>query len=184
MAKLRGTTFINLKEFVKQRVGVKGWEKFLGRLAPEDRKEIEGVLPIGWYDYHLRIRALRVLESELGAGDPKIIEQFGRFGADRDLNTITRAFLKLASPSYVLEKTAEYWSRFHDYGSWKIVRNNNREITATLTDTPFDNELFCRELCGYILRLLELVGAKNIQIAHTLCKGRGDAVCEFKGGWT
>jgi hypothetical protein len=183
MAKLRGTTFINLKNFVKRHFGARGWENLLGHLSPEDRKEIEGILPIGWYDYNLRIRAVRIVISELGTTVPDILEQFGRFGAESDLGTITRAFLKLASPSYAIEKIGEYWSRFHDYGNWKVVRNSDREVTGTLTDTPFDDELFCRELCGYMQRLLELVGAKNIKIVHNLCKGRGDAVCEFKGSW-
>jgi eukaryotic-like serine/threonine-protein kinase len=183
MARIRGSAFITLREFVKERFGTAGWEKLLGRLSAEDRKEVDEILPIGWYDFRLRVRMLRILESELGVGDPKILEQFGRFGAERDLNTITRAFLKLASPSFALEKTGEYWSRFHDYGSWKVVRNSERAATGTLTDTPFDNELYCKELRGYMQRLLELVGAKDVKLIHTLCIGRGDKVCEFKGTW-
>jgi len=48
---------------------------------------------------------------------------------------------------------------------------------------PFKDELFCRELEGYLARMFELAGAKDMKVIHSECRSRGDTRCIFEGTW-
>jgi predicted hydrocarbon binding protein len=45
------------------------------------------------------------------------------------------------------------------------------------------HDVFCRNLCAYLQRLFELVGAKDVTVRHVACRTRGDAECEFVFRW-
>lgn len=182
MPQTRGTVFVTLRAFIGDRYGEREREMFIQALPPEDRAVFEVATSTGWYDFQGRLRALHALDRVLGAGDGLLVRDFGRFGAERDLSTVQRMFLRLANPAYVLEKSTDYWSRFYDFGRWEVARRPGG-ARAVLRDNPTPDPLFCHELGGYIHRMFELVGARQVTLAHSYCVGRGDAECCFEGGW-
>lgn len=93
-----------------------GWEAVVAGLEEEDRRALDGIVAIGWYSLPLYARVIRVLDRVHGSGDLQRVVALGRFEAERDLTTLHRIFLRLANPIFLLEKSAEYWRRFHDTG--------------------------------------------------------------------
>jgi hypothetical protein len=182
IAKTKGVGFANVKAFVEDRFGPEGWPKVTERLSPEDRDELTSVLSVGWYPVDLYARLIHALDEVHGYGDLSLIVQLGRYEAERDLTTIHRFFLKFTNPAFIVEKTADYWKRFHDTGQWKVVREGDMVI-GTLENWGIVDAAMCRELVGYLGRVLELVGAKNVLMEHPRCRGRGDPACYFQGRW-
>jgi hypothetical protein len=116
------------------------------------------IVAVGWYDDTILVETLRTVEEVLRERDPKIIETLGRFAAEQDLTRIHRVFLRMASPAFVLERATNLWRRFFDSGR-------------------------CRNLQGYLQRLFELVGAKDVTVGHPECRVYGGALCRFAIRW-
>jgi len=183
MAKTKGTGFVALKSFITRQFGYDDWRRFLSLLEPADRKKVEMPSAKEWYDLETWFRVLHVLSDNFGDDQRKVVLDFGRHEADRDLTSIQRLFLRLANPAFVLEKAGEYWRNFCDFGEWRIERVENG-ARAELADVPILDELYCTELLGYLGRMMELVGAKNLQTEHIQCRARGDDKCIFTGSWS
>lgn len=179
----KGVGFANVRAFVVDRYGEDGWGATLSRLSPEDRLALHTQLAVGWYPLELYARLIRAVDATHGGGDLSLLVPLGRFEADRDLGTIQRMFLRLANPAYVVEKVGEYWRRFHDSGRWEVVRQSECQVHASLCDWGCVDYALCRELIGYIGRVLELAGAQTVIVEHPRCRGRGDAECFFQGRW-
>jgi len=183
MAKTKGNAFVALKSFITRKFGYDEWRRYLSLVEPGERKKVEMPMAKEWYDLDVWYRALHLLAENFGDDRQKIVLEFGRHEAERDLNGIQRLFLRLANPAFVLEKAGEYWKNFCDFGEWKIERTENG-AWAELAGVPVVDELYCTELLGYLSRMMELVGAKNVVAAHEQCRARGDDKCVFTGSWS
>lgn len=183
MAKVKGVVIINTREFAFASGGEGAWNNVLARLTADDRDGMAAVIPVGWYDIGLYDHVNRALAETLGGRPEDVMEACGRFAAERDLRTIHRLFLRMANPAYVIERSAGYWGRFQDSGSWDVVREPPSRVVATLRNWGSTDELTCIRLGAYMFRLFQLVGAKNGSLQRTACRARGDAACVFDSHW-
>lgn len=179
-ANTKGVGFTNVKAFTERRFGDDAWERLVSAMDEADREELRAVISMGWYPLALYARLIRALDRMFGAGDLALIAELGRFEAERDLTTIHRVLLRLANPAFIVEKTGEYWQRFHDTGRWDIRRRSPTSFTGTLSGWGYVDEALCLELESYMVRCLELVGAKNVSMHHPRCRGRGHDDCFFE----
>jgi len=183
MAKIKGPILVSLKKFVLDRFGKEGLKKFLESFPEDERNSLEMPLALGWYDLSLVIKALHHLKDVLGKGNRELVRQFGYFDVEQDLNFFQRVFLSLANPAYALEKSAEYWSRFCDWGNWKVTRIDKNHAKGELIGCPIIDGLYCLELTSYLYRMWELIGARDINISHEQCRARGDKSCIWSASW-
>jgi hypothetical protein len=180
----KGINFVNVRAFAETRHAVNGgWNAVVAGLPDADQRVLEGVVAIGWYPLALYARLIRVVDQVHGTGDLQRVVALGKFEAERDLTTLHRIFLRLANPIYLLEKSAEYWRRFHDTGRWVIVQPSPREAIGHLDEWGCIDEGLCTELVGYLGRAFELTGARRVRMEHPLCRARQDARCTFKARW-
>ena len=183
MAQSKGIVLVTFKHFVHKRFGEAGWNTLLEALSAADQTELKLAVTIGWYDFFLRVRAVSTMDRVLGQGDGQLIRDWGHFGAESDLTTVQRAFLRLANPAYLIEKAGTYWRRFYDWGEWTVIRDNPCAATGTLAGSPVRDEIYCTELTAYLARMLELAGAKGVEVQHPQCHGRGNPLCVFVATW-
>jgi predicted hydrocarbon binding protein len=179
----KGIGFTNVRNFVKEKWGDEGWEAVLQRLRPDDRDVLASVVPIGWYSLALYAQLIRAVDEVHGYGDLSVLVQLGRYEAEKDLTTIHRMLLRLVNPATVVEKSMDYWRRFHDTGTWNIRRVSPTEVEGLLEGWGVVDHALCRELGGYLARLLELVGARSVVVEHPRCRANGDADCFFSARW-
>jgi hypothetical protein len=181
--KTKGIGFISLRTFVLERFGLDGWTDVLAELSAEDRAELDGIVTVGWYSLALNARVLRAVDKVRGTGDLELVFEHGKYQAERDLTTVHRALLRIASPSFFLEQSAEVWRRFHDSGAWTIERLGTGRVRAYLDGWAHVDAALCREMSGYLLRVFELVGARSPQLEHPQCRSLGAPRCLFLGNW-
>ena len=183
-AKLKGISFVNARAFTVERFGDEGWTTTLDHLVVVDRQELANVITVGWYSLALYARLLHALEAAHGEGDFSLVVRQGRFQAERDLTTIQRMFLRMASPAFAIDRIGEYWRRFYDTGTWQTATPTPTRARAALLDWGVVDHALCRGLVGYMGRFLELVGAKNVHVEHPSCRAKGDPRCEFDARWS
>jgi hypothetical protein len=182
-ARLKGITLVNARAFTIERFGHEGWTSTLEQLVVADRQDLDNVITVGWYSLALYARLLHGLEAAHGAGDFSLVIRQSRFLAERDLTTIQRMFLRMASPSFAIDRIGEYWRRFYDTGTWQTARLTPTRARATLLDWGIVDHALCRSVVGYMGRFLELVGANNVNVEHPCCRAKGDPRCEFDARW-
>jgi hypothetical protein len=182
-ARTKGVGFTNVRAFTVARFGGEvAWTSVLDKLPSADREELRAVIPMGWYSLAMYARLIRALDAVHGAGDLSLVKDLGRYEAEHDLKTIHRVFLRFTNPAFIVEKTSEYWKRFHDTGTWHVERDDHG-VSAVLDGWGHVDVALCRELVAYLTRVLELAGAKNVILEHPKCRGRADPQCIFKGRW-
>jgi hypothetical protein len=182
MARTVGLNLINVCRFVIDRFGMSGWAHVLATLPPADRDVVARIKEGDWCDEHILFRVLRSVSRTGGTEDLKLLAELGRANAERDIRGAMRFFFRFANPSYVLEKAAEYWGRFHDTGQWEVQRQPAGAI-GILTGFDLEDRTFCAVVTGYIERMFELVGAEGVRAEHTRCRARLDEACEFVVRW-
>ena len=183
MAKVKGVVILNGRDYALANGGEEAWARVLERLGPEDRQSLAAVIPVGWYDIGLYDRTNRALAEAFGGGDGLVMAAVGQFAAEHDLKTIHRLFLRLATPAYVIERSAGFWGRFQDSGTWTVTREPPNRVRARLVDWGAQDELTCIRLAAYMFRLFQLVGARNGKLERVACRTRGDPACVFEGKW-
>ena len=182
VARTKGLTFGHVQRFCQERFGDQAWLDLKRQLAENDQQALTEVVAVGWYDLYLYARLIRVLDSRLGSGDLSLLDELGRYEAEQDYRGIFRLFFRMASPAYMVEKTADYWRRFHDAGDWTIERRGSTAVLGALVGWGVD-EVLCRELVAYVKRAIELVGGKDVALDHPRCRARGAARCEYLMSW-
>ena len=182
MAQVKGTVFVTTRTWVLTRAGEEGWRRVLSALTPEDRAVVETALPVGWYDLLVEDRLNRVVDRTLGRGDLALMALIGRFGAEHEMKSFYRFFLKALTPANVVERGTEFWRRYQDTGTWATSREGTR-VRAALHDWGSKDVATHIRLTAYLGRLIEMTGAHNTKIEHSRCRLRGDAYCEFTGSW-
>jgi len=183
VAVTKGITLTHAQAFVEKSMGAGSWNRLVEASAPEDRAVLGSIVAVGWYDLGLYARALRTLDTVFGRGDLELLTALGRYGAEKDINTVYRLFFRFANPIYAIEKVADYWRKFHDTVIWSIVRTGDGRAEGTLTDWGHVDRALCRELVAYMTRVLELVGATGVHLTHPRCRVDGESACFFTLRW-
>ncbi len=184
MPHTKGSYFVHMKAFVLERYGEEGWRHLLAALPEDERRAVDTALSISWISMRTRIKTTRLFLQVLAHGEHEVLRAFGRFEAERDLSSTQRFFLRMANPGYAIEKAGQYWNRFYDWGELVVERPSKQYVIATVRGSVVDDEVYCIQWMAYLLRVFELVGAKDVQVKHTHCKMRGDPHCVFEGSWS
>jgi hypothetical protein len=183
IAKTKGTGFTTVRAFTIERFGGEAaWASVLEKLPAHDRDELASVISVGWYSLAMYARLIRAVDQVHGSGDLALMKDIGRYEAEYDIKMIHRFFLRFTNPAFIVEKTADYWKRFHDTGTWNVTRDDHG-VSMVLDGWGCVDAALCKELVAYMTRVLELVGAKNVTVEHPKCRGRADPQCIFKGRW-
>jgi hypothetical protein len=157
------------------------WAEVLAKLEKEDAPIVASAVAVGWYDVMLFARLLRVVDEVCGRGDLHLMDEMGKFEAEQDLNRVLRIFLRVLSPLQIFRVEGRLWRHFQDTGSWEIQRVPNG-VDATLTGWAVDQAL-CQELAGYLIRLMEFAGGKDVRVLHASCRATGADNCVFQYRW-
>ncbi len=180
--KSKGTMLNVLQGYVVTRFGSPAWQRVLDNVSADDRAIVQSAVAIGWYPTRSVLNTMAAFERVFSAEQPNLMTDFGRSGAEQDLTVFHRMFLRMANPAFVVEKIGDYWSRFHSHGKWRSQRVQNGYV-STLSDFE-GNPTYCAMLTPYSGRMLELVGAKQVEVAHTECVHHGAKSCVFTGHWS
>jgi len=182
MGLVKGIAFLNIRSFVLERYGAAEWDAFCELFSAADQATLNSVDQSGWYPLGLLAQARRTLDVRFGRGDLALVEQLGRFEADKDLSTVMRWFFRVIPPDFVVRRIDLYWRRFHDSGRW-TSEVKERNITAQLHDWAVVDEALCRNLTGYLRRTLELIPSRDFRVDHPRCRAHGHPTCEFIWRW-
>jgi hypothetical protein len=183
MSEIKGVNITHTRSFIENAYGIEGWASVAAELTKETRDAIESIIAVGWYPGHLHVDLLRAVKAALDDGSGTVVARAAEHDAAFDITRIHRVLFRFANPGFLIERVQEIWGRYFTTGSWTMVRPTPTTLIASLEDFAIVDPLYCAYLTAYTARLWELVGAKDVQNRHTLCRARGAAMCRWEASW-
>ena len=175
---------------------VRSLQKFIdSELTLAQRDQVLKMLP---GDYAIRLRGpvlatetipvvvLNRLTEEAAKVKGEPVEQFarraGREAAADAIKGIYRFFALVLTPSALLSKASQMWSSLYNRGEMKIESQTDRGATIRLLNFPSETA-GCSRITGWIERMAELTGAKEVKVQQTQCFTKGAPHCEWTVRW-
>lgn len=175
---------------------VRSLQKFLdAELTPEQRQAVFDALPP---EYAKRFRSpilatetvpvhmLNRFTEEAARARNEPIEAFarraGRQGAGDAVKGIYRFFALVLTPPALLSKASHMWSSLYDRGEMRV--DEQTETSARIRIMNFPSEVAgCARVTGWIERMAEMTGVKNVKVEQTQCAAKGEACCQWEVSW-
>ena len=178
---MKGIGFSNVRAFVLEYHGEEAWRQMLSTMSKDDQTELGAAVPVGWYETDLFARLLRKVDATFGTGNMRLLDQVGRFEAEQDFNRVLRLLMRVITPTQIFKAERRLWTHFQDSGEW-TVNPLPKGMQGILSDWAVD-EALCVELSGYLVRLVEFTGGKNVRVMHSECRARQAESCVFEFRW-
>lgn len=137
--------------------------ELIGRLLDPQVKAFfaQTFLASGWYDA-LPIAPLVVAEASVcGLTVPDYLEARATWQADRDIHSVYRILLRLASPAMVAARLARIMGQVLSFGATEILNKTDRAMDAVVRGMPeVLGPWYSGALAVYGRRALSLAGSK------------------------
>lgn len=175
---------------------VRSLQKFIdAQLTPAQREAVLGALP---EEYARRLRGpvlatetipvwiLNVMTEEAAKTSGETLDAFarraGRDGASDAVKGVYRFLAMVLTPAALLGRASQMWSALYNRGQMRVENQTDRSATIKLIDFPSE-PAGCARVTGWIERMGELTGAKNVRVNQTQCYAKGAGHCEWTIDW-
>jgi predicted hydrocarbon binding protein len=180
---VKGSPVRSLQKFLEAELTSGQREAALQSLPPEYATRLRGtVLPTET----IPVYVLNALTAEGAKAKGESVEQFarraGRDGASDAVKGIYRFFALILTPAALLSKASSMWSSLYNRGQMRIENQTDRGATIKLLDFPSE-AAGCARITGWIERMAELTGVKNVRVQQTQCYAKGAPHCEWNVTW-
>jgi len=180
---VKGSPVRSLQKFIDNNLSAEQRDAVFRSLPPEYATRFRTpILATETIPVHMLNRFTEEAAKARGESVPDFARRAGREGASDAVKGIYRFFALVLTPAALLSKASQMWSSLYNRGQMVIDDQTSNSARIRLVDFP--SELAgCSRITGWIERMAELTGAKNIDVQHTQCFTRGAAACEWKASW-
>ena len=176
---------------------VRSLQKFIDTDLAQDQREtvFRGLPP----EYATRFRSpilatetipvhmLNRLTEEAAKAKGEPVDSFarraGREAAADAIKGIYRFFALVMTPQALLGKASQMWSSLYNRGELKIDSQTDKGARIRLVSFPSEVP-GCSRITGWIERMAELTGAKDVKVEQTHCFAKGAPNCEWNVKWS
>ena len=184
--KVKGSAVAATPEFIKEKFGSAGYERWLSGLPDETRKIYEGkILLNAWYPLKetLTVPTQRYC-SLFYDGDPKGAIECGRYSAEKGLKGIYRTFIKLGSPEFIGKCATVILPTFYEPSKIVVQSTEKGKVVFRITEFPEISKVVEYRIIGWIQRAIEISGGRNasVKLVKSMCDN--NPYCEFEVTWS
>jgi len=178
---VKGTSVIATKNFVEARFGYNSQKAWLESL-PEESKKIftQTILSNAWYSFSdAFVIPTRKICDIFYQGSNAGAREIGRYSAEQSLKGIYRAFARVASVNFMLERTANIFKTYYHPGRMEVVSRDMEKLVIHMLDADESDVLFEHRICGWIQGALLVCNKKGYQVEISRSLAGGDNLTEI-----
>lgn len=184
MANVKGSALASRVLWVTLGHGAAGVDRLRAQASPELRATLEGAIAKArWYPFEQFVELNLLIDRLFGRGDMALIRELGRHGADANLTTIYRLFFKVGTTHWILGRAVRLWSAHYDSGYLEVLTRGARMAIIRVMGFATPDRAHCLSVLGWCERSIELSGGKRVAVSETLCRTRGDELCQLEAAW-
>jgi len=185
--KARGLAFIYTRTFLVEKLGEKGFEKFVKSLPLHLQNFLIGEITDSlMYPYEYLSDLNKEILEKVGKGDMRIIRELGRYSIKRGRNGPFSSLFKTSDfKTYITQIGTFTFRHYYNFGDFSVkeFEPENKRVVIQLKNLPFKDELFEERIAGAIYAAAEIRGLKNPRLKITKRISRGDNVVEYLLTW-
>lgn len=123
-------------------------------------------------------------EAARAKGEPidAFARRAGREAASDAVKGIYRFFALVMTPPALLSKAAQMWSSLYNRGELRVENQTDNSARIRLANFPSE-AAGCARITGWMERMAELTGAKDIVVEQTECYTKGAPCCQWQIKW-
>ncbi|PZR08019.1 MAG: hypothetical protein DI536_25625 [Archangium gephyra] len=184
-AEVSGRAFLGIIKHVKETYGANALHELLPTLPPATQKVFGGrILHATWYPYEAYIGLLKALAQKYGNGSSDYCRELGAASGTRDINTVFRIYLAIASTERLIRSCTKVWSSYYrNAGTMEAMSWAPEETLLRISDFPDMAPEHCRLMEGWMITTMNVLGADVIDGHESMCMSTGGAAHEFKCRW-
>jgi uncharacterized protein (TIGR02265 family) len=175
---------------------VRSLQKFIdAELTPPQRESVYASLP-PTFSSRMRgpvlatetipIWVLNQMATEAAKAKGEPLDSFarraGREAANDAIKGIYRFFALTMTPGSLLTRASTMWSTLNNRGTMQVSDRTDHSATLSLLDYPSE-VAHCARVTGWIERMAELTGAKDVRVEQTQCYANGAPHCAWTVKW-
>jgi hypothetical protein len=181
---VRGSVIASRLAFVRAHGGESALAKVLGRLTEPDRRVLSTqIVAMNWYPFDMNARLDRAIADELGKGD-RIFRELGAASARDNLSLPEQQkFVEAKYPHGLLQQASAIYGVYYDTGHrWYERVADSKAVLRTMVSLSYSPE-DCLTVVGWHETAITICGGKSVRVDETLCRAKGDPVCEYVCEW-
>ncbi len=179
--RVKGTAIAVLLIFIKERFGQEGLQTWLGAISPRAKQiYTSNILPSEWYPIEESyLEQTKVLCDLFYQGDPAGAREIGAYSAEYALKGIYKAFVKISSFKFFINRTASILQTYYKPCVAQVVLCEAQRAALQMRQFPKPSLYAEMRIAGWTQRAFEIHGRQNVQVEITKSLARGDAFTEF-----
>jgi hypothetical protein len=182
---VKGSAVVVLPKFIESNFGVKNLNIWINSLSEEAKKVYKSkILITSWYPLtKIFSEPTRQMCDLFYKSDIMGAWEVGRFSAEFALRGIYKAYVKIATPQALTKRASKIFGTYYRPSSIEIDGTNEKKTILKITEFPEMDEIVEMRILGWIEKILEICGCRNISlnVVKSLC--RGDSMSEIEGSW-
>ena len=185
MVQIKGATIRETVTQIKTRAGDQAFQKVLSLLDEPTRKIFEGeIFSSTWYPLDNFARFLEVEIRVLANGREEVITRGAEAVNERQLQGMYKAFVKVGSPEYVIERIAAVHATYFQGVSVDVQLPEPRKALIKYTGFEKQHRIMGFAIIGFFNKALELSGAKDAVIYFTTPIEEDRGYAELSIAWS
>lgn len=184
---VRGSAFLGPLRHVRDRIGDEGLRKLIERSGPGVHDVFASpIRKLTYYPYTAYVDFLCSIDRRLGKSNFGYGRVLGDEAGRRDLGTIFKVFVALASPERLIRSSTRVWGDYYRNAGRMTAEAWEPERTVLrIYDFPAMHPVHCRLMEGWMIATMETIGfAVSPDSRETACAARGGPYHEFFATWS
>lgn len=180
---VKGSPVRSLQKFIESELDPKQRETVFAALPPEYAKRFSApILATETIPVHMLNRFTEEAAKARGEQIETFARRAGREAAGEAVKGIYRFFALVMTPPALLGKAGQMWSSLYNRGELRVTDQTDKSARVMLANFP--SEIAgCSRVTGWIERMAELTGVKNVVVKQTQCYAKGGGACEWQISW-
>lgn len=144
------------------------------------------IIHAGWYPYRAYVDFLLGLERAFGKGEPDFFKRLGIASGQRDISTVFRVYLAIASTERLIRSCSKVWAGYYlGAGEMQAITWAPTDTSLRITGFPEMAPAHCKLMEGWMIATMNALGVEvSADAAETACCSRGAPHHEFRCTWT
>lgn len=180
-----GRAFLGIIKHVKETHGPAAFSELLPTLPASTQKVFTGrILHATWYSYDAYIGLLKGLANKFGGGSSEYCRELGASSGQRDINTVFRIYLAIASTERLIRGCSKVWASYYrNAGAMEAIRWTPDDTLLRITDFPQMAPEHCRLMEGWMITTMNVLGTDVLDGHESACVSKGAPAHEFSCRW-
>jgi hypothetical protein len=181
---VKGSPVKSLLKFIQDELTSDQREKAFAALPPEWGKRLRAgnFLVSETIPYSILNRLTESAAEAKGENTESFARRAGAVAASEAMSGVYRLFALVMTPTALLGKASRIWSSLYSVGELRVQSEGPKGASIALVNFPTE-AVGCARVTGWMEKMTNLTGVKNVRVTQTKCFAKGAKACEWDLRW-